>query len=260
MKTAVTSPKLSTALAKDQERYEALRTESDELAEVKAELEQVRAQLYGVLEGARAAFSAEDAIVRALAEAEQIDEVADAVLEILCESFEYDTATFWLLDPEDGKLCAIAHRSAPTSRARFLEARIRSAQLALNEGIAGRVFVERKAFLSDDAPSASDKEIGMLLADDNLRTVCAFPIVGARAPLGVIEMEKREPLAPDQTIESAARVIGDRLGTFMEFSQLRLRYFSLVADINRSARKSSELAAEPTTEPATNVVPLRHVA
>jgi len=260
MKTAVTSPKLSTALAKDQERYEALRTESDELAEVKAELEQVRAQLYGVLEGARAAFSAEDAIVRALAEAEQIDEVADAVLEILCESFEYDTATFWLLDPEDGKLCAIAHRSAPTSRARFLEARIRSAQLALNEGIAGRVFVERKAFLSDDAPSASDKEIGMLLADDNLRTVCAFPIVGARAPLGVIEMEKREPLAPDQTIESAARVIGDRLGTFMEFSQLRWRYFSLVADINRSARKSSESAAEPTTEPATNVVPLRHVA
>ena len=260
MKTAVTSPKLSTALAKDQERYEALRTESDELAEVKAELEQVRAQLYGVLEGARAAFSAEDAIVRALAEAEQIDEVADAVLEILCESFEYDTATFWLLDPEDGKLCAIAHRSAPTSRARFLEARIRSAQLALNEGIAGRVFVERKAFLSDDAPSASDKEIGMLLADDNLRTVCAFPIVGARAPLGVIEMEKREPLAPDQTIESAARVIGDRLGAFMEFSQLHWRYFSLVADINRSARKSSESAAEPTTEPATNVVPLRHVA
>jgi len=260
MKTAVTSPKLSTALAKDQERYEALRTESDELAEVKAELEQVRAQLYGVLEGARAAFSAEDAIVRALAEAEQIDEVADAVLEILCESFEYDTATFWLLDPEDGKLCAIAHRSAPTSRARFLEARIRSAQLALNEGIAGRVFVERKAFLSDDAPSASDKEIGMLLADDNLRTVCAFPIVGARAPLGVIEMEKREPLAPDQTIESAARVIGDRLGTFMEFSQLRWRYFSLVADINRSARKSSESAAEPAIEPATNVVPLRHVA
>lgn len=260
MKTAVTSRKLSTALAKDQERYEALRTESDELAEVKAELEQVRAQLYGVLEGARAAFSAEDAIVRALAEAEQIDEVADAVLEILCESFEYDTATFWLLDPEDGKLCAIAHRSAPTSRARFLEARIRSAQLALNEGIAGRVFVERKAFLSDDAPSASDKEIGMLLADDNLRTVCAFPIVGARAPLGVIEMEKREPLAPDQTIESAARVIGDRLGTFMEFSQLRWRYFSLVADINRSARKSSESAAESAAEPATNVVPLRHVA
>ncbi len=260
MKTAVTSPRLSTALAKDQERYEALRTESDELVALKAELEQVRAQLYGVLEGARAAFSAEDAIVRALAQAEQIDEVADAVLEILCESFEFDTATFWLLDPEDGKLCAIAHRSSPTSRARFLEARIRSTQLALDEGIAGRVFVERKTFLSDDAPSASDKESGRLLADDNLRAVCAFPIVGARAPLGVIEMERREPLAPDQTIESAARVIGDRLGAFMEFSQLHWRYFSLVADINRSARKSSKAATEPTTEPATNVVPLRHVA
>jgi hypothetical protein len=174
MKTAVTSPKLSTALIEDQERLETSRAESDELAATKAELEQVRAQLYGVLEGARAAFSAEDGVARALAEAEQIDEAADSVLDILCESFEFDTATLWLLDPEDGKLCAVAHRASPTSRARFLEARIRSTQLALDEGIAGRVFVERKVFLSDDAPSASDKEIGMLLADDELRTGCAF--------------------------------------------------------------------------------------
>jgi transcriptional regulator with GAF, ATPase, and Fis domain len=252
MKTADTSPDLLNALVDDQEQLDALRAESDETAALKAELEQVRAQLYGVLEGARAAFSAEDGVVRALAEAEQIDEVADSVLDILCESFEFDTATFWLLDPEDGKLCAIAHRSAPTSRARFLEARIRSTQLALDEGIAGRVFVERQVFLSDDAPSASDRETGMLLADDGLHTVCAFPIVGARAPLGVIEMERRESLTPDQAIESAARVIGDRLGAFMEFSQLHWRYFSLVADINRRSRTGSE--------PAANVVPLRHVA
>jgi signal transduction protein with GAF and PtsI domain len=252
MKTADTSPDLLTALLDDQEQLDALCAESDEIAAVKVELEQVRAQLYGVLEGARAAFSAEDGVVRALAEAGQIDEVADSVLEILCESFEFDTATFWLLDPEDGKLCAIAHRTAPTSRARFLEARIRSSQLALDEGIAGRVFVERKAFLSDDAPSVSDRETGMLLADDGLRTVCAFPIVGTRAPLGVIEMERRQPLAPDQAIESAARVIGDRLGAFMEFSQLHWRYFSLIAEINRRSCKSGE--------PAANVVPLRHVA
>jgi hypothetical protein len=224
MKTAVTSPKLSTALIEDQERLETSRAESDELAATKAELEQVRAQLYGVLEGARAAFSAEDGVARALAEAEQIDEAADSVLDILCESFEFDTATLWLLDPEDGKLCAVAHRASPTSRARFLEARIRSTQLALDEGIAGRVFVERKAFL----------------------------VAGPRAPLGVIEMERREPLAPDQVIESAARLIGDRIGAFIEFSQLRWRYFSLVSEINRSARKDSE--------PAANVIPLRHVA
>jgi hypothetical protein len=238
----------------DVERLEEARLESDELAAAKAELEQARAQLYGVLEGARAAFSAEDGIVRALAEAEQIDDVADSVLDVLCESFEFDTATFWLLDPEDGKLCAIAHRSAPTRRARFLEARIRSTQLALNEGIAGRVYVERKVFLSDDAPSVSEKELGMLLEDDNLRTVCAFTVGGSRAPLGVIELERRLPLGPDHAIESAARVIGDRIGAFIEFSQLRYRYFSLVADINRGARKSSK------SEPAENVVPLRHVA
>ena len=253
-----TSRLLPSDVTADLVQLDESRLESDELAATKAELEQVRAQLYGVLEGARAAFSAEDGIVRALSEAEQIDEVAETVLDVLCESFEFDTATFWLLDPEDGKLCALAHRAAPTRRARFLEARIRSTQLALNEGIAGRVFVERNVFLSDDAPSVSEKELGVLLEDDELRSVCAFPIAGTRAPLGVIEMERRLPLTPDQAIESAARVIGDRIGAFIEFSQLRWRYFSLVADINRSARKSSGPAAD--AEPAADVIPLRHVA
>jgi hypothetical protein len=226
--------------------------ETDELAAVKAELKQVRAQLYGVLDGVRAAFSAEDGIVQALAEAEQIDEVADSLLEVLCEAFEFDMATFWLLDPEDGKLCAVAHRVAPTRRARFLDAKIQSLQLPLNEGIAGRVFVERKVFLSEDAPSVSERELGLLLEADGLRTVCAFTIMGVGAPLGVIEMERREALAPDYAIESAVRVIGERIGSFIEFSQLRWRYFSLINGLNHGPRKSPE--------PEADVVPLKHAA
>jgi hypothetical protein len=227
-------------------------SENDELAVVKAELEQVRAQLYGVLEGARAAFSAEDGIVRALAGAEQIDEVADSLLEVLCEAFEFDTATLWLLDPEDGKLCAVAHRVAPTRRARFLASKIQALQLSLNEGIAGRVFVKQKVFLSDDAPSVSERELSLLLDADGLCTVCAFTIMGVGVPLGVIEMERREPLAPDQAIESAVRIIGDRIGSFIEFHQLRWRYFSLVNGLDHGPRKSPERKAD--------VVPLKHAA
>jgi transcriptional regulator with GAF, ATPase, and Fis domain len=253
MKTAATSPTYSSDVEKaDQAFYDELSFESDELAAAKAELEQVRAQLYGVLDGVRAAFSAENGIVQALAEAEQIDEVADSLLEILCEAFEFDTATFWLLDPEDGKLCALAHRPTTTRRTRFLEAKIQSLQLPVNEGIAGRVFVERKVYLSDDAPSVSERELGLLLQADGLRTVCAFAVMSAGTPLGVIEMERREPLAPDHAIESAVRVIGDRIGAFIEFSQLHWRYFSLVNGLNHGPRKSPE--------PEANVVPLKHAA
>jgi GAF domain len=260
METAVTSPVRSSDVEKtDQTLLYELRVETDELATVKAELEQVRAQLYGVLEGARSAFSAVDGVVQALAEAEQIDEVADSVLDVLCEAFEFDTATFWLLDPEDGKLCSIAHRPAPTLRSRFLEAKIRSLQLPLNEGIAGRVFVERQVFLSDHSPSISERELGLLLEADGLHTVCAFVIMGAGAPLGVIEMERREPLAPDQAIESAARVIGDRIGAFIDFSQLRWRYFSLVNNLNRKPRTSPEREAK-SPEREANVVQLKHAA
>ena len=252
MKTAVISPTPSTALIDDQERLETSRAESDELAAAKAELEQGRAQLYGVLDRVRAAFSAERGIVQVLAEAEQIDEVADSVLDILCESFEFDTATLWLLDPEDGKLYALSHHAASTPRARFLEARIQSLQLSLNEGIAGRVFVEREVLLSEEAPSVSERELGMLLEDDGLRIVCAFPIMGDGVPLGVIEMERSKTFAPDHAIESAVRIIGERIGFFIEFNQLRWRYISLVNGINFGPRRNPE--------PETNVVPLKRVA
>ena len=253
MHTTVTSPTHSADVEKTNRAplYE-VPFETDELAAVKAELSQVKAQLYGVLDGVRSAFSAEDGIVQALAEAEQIDEVADSVLDILCEAFEFDTSTFWLLDPEDGKLCALTHRPSSTPTGRFLEARINSMELALNEGIAGRVFVERQVFLGEDAPSVSEREVGVMLEADGLRTVCAFTVMGNGAPLGVIEMERRQPLSPDYAIESAVRVIGERIGSFIEFSQLHWRYFSLVNGIKHAPRRNPK--------PEADVVPLKRVA
>jgi hypothetical protein len=246
MTAATTTGELSSRHAKvSRTRLEEPRLEADELAGVKAELEQARAHLYGVLEGARTAFSALDGIVRALTGAEQIDEVAESVLEILCETFEFDTATFWLLDPENGKLFALAHRRAPTRRGRFIESAIRSLQMSLSEGVAGRVFVERKEFLSDDALSIAHPALAALLEADGLRSACAFTVADHDgAPLGVIEMERREPLAPDHAIDSAVRVIGERVGAFIEFGQLHWRYFSLVADLKRGSGASSRQRAD----------------
>jgi len=254
MTTVATTGELSLGVAEAaRTRLEEPRLEADELAAVKAELEQTRAQLYGVLEGARTAFSAADGVVQALAGAEQIDEVAESVLDVLCEAFEFDAATFWLLDPEYGKLFAIAHRQAPTRRGRFIESVIRSLQMSLNEGVAGRVFVERKEFLSDDALSIAHPALASLLEADGLRSVCAFTVADHDgAPLGVIEMDRREPLAPDHAIDSAVRVIGERIGAFIEFSQLHWRYFSLVADLKRGSGKSPQ--------PGADVIPLERAA
>lgn len=246
MTTAATTNALSQGVAKvSQTRLEEPLAEADEWAAANAEFEQTKAQLYGVLEGARADFSAEDGIVRALAGAEQIDEVSESVLDVLCEAFEFDAATFWMLDPENGKLLAIAHRQSPTRRGRFIEKEIRSLQMSLNEGVAGRVFVERKEYLSDDALSIAHPALTSLLDADGLRCVCAFTVVGHEgAPLGVIEMQRREPLAPDHAIDSAVRVIGERIGAFIEFNQLRWRYFSLVDDLKRGSKASPPQGAD----------------
>jgi hypothetical protein len=232
--------------------------ESEELAAARAELDQVRSQLYSVLEGARAAFSAEDAVVRVLTGADQIDEVSDSVLEALCESFEFDTATFWMLDPDDGKLIPIAHRRSPTSRGRFLESAIRPLRLSLSEGAAGRAFVARKEFLSEDAVSCACPELVLLLEDDGLRTVCAFPIISSGAPVGAIEMERREAIAPHHAIESAVRIIGERIGAFIEYGQLRWRFYSLADELERKLAKKSEAsrAAKLDIEPDASPIEL----
>jgi hypothetical protein len=167
------------------------------------------------------------------------------VLDVLCETFEFDTATFWLLDPENGKLFALAHHRALTRRGRFIESAIRSLQMSLNEGLAGRVFVERKGFVSDDSLSIAHPELAPLLEADGLRSACAFTMVDHDgAPLGVIEMERREPFAPDHAIDSAVRVIGERIGAFIEFGQLHWRYFSLVADLKRDSGERSRQSAD----------------
>jgi len=254
MATAATTNALSQGVAKESRtQLEEPLLEAEVWAAANAEFEQTKAQLYGVLEGARAAFSAEDGIVRALAGAEQIDEVAESVLDVLCEAFEFDAATFWMLDPENGKLFAIAHRQSPTRRGRFIEKEIRSLQMTLNEGVAGRVFVERKVFLSDDALSIAHPALTSLLEADGLRCVCAFTVVGHEgAPLGVIEMARPEPLSPDHAIASAVRVIGERIGAFIDFNQLRWRYFSLVEDLKRGSSASPE--------PGADVIPLDRAA
>lgn len=252
MSAAATTGELSLGVAKaPRTPLEEVRTEVDELAAARAELEQVRAQFYGVLEGARAAFSAENGVIRALAGAGQIDEVADSVLEVLCEAFEFDVASFWMLDPDDNKLFVIAHRRSPTRRGHFIEAEVRKLQLAPNDGVAGRVFVERREFLGDDVISVSHPAVASLLGPDDLNTVCAFPISDRDgAPLGVIEMERREPLGADHAINTAVRVIGERLGAFIEFNQMRWRYFALVDDLKRDSQRKQERTQEKAAEGA----------
>jgi signal transduction protein with GAF and PtsI domain len=233
---------------------ERAKREASEKRALTSELQQARVQLYSVLEGARAAFSAENAVVRVLAGAQSIEEVAWSILDALCESFEFEVATFWMAD-DDGRLVAIAHRQSEACRAQRLEIAVDSLRLAPGEGLAGRVFVERRELLSEEAEVIQAEPVAAILAEEGLRTVCVFPIVDGGPPLGVIEMERRSRFEPDHAIDSAVRVIGDRIAAFIECSELRQRYSSLVALLEERLEQRPEPRA-----PGAEVVPLIRAA
>jgi len=223
-----------------------------EKVEVETELRQVRSQLNGFVEAVRAAFSAADGVSNVLARATEISEVAEPLLEVLCESLEFDVATFWRFDLADGKLYPVAHHQSPCCGGQHLGEVIGSLRMALNESAAGRVFVERRAFTGSDAVAVAHPKVAPILEGSGLRTICAFPIIGSNAPLGVIELERRQPLGHDHTIEPAVRMIGERIAAFIEYGELRGRYLALAA--------RQESTAERHTEEPGKVIRLRRAA
>jgi hypothetical protein len=225
---------------------------SREIAVLKAELARAKNELSSVLEGARAAFSASDSILELLSGAPAVAEVSGPLLEVLCEWFEFEVATFWRFDLSDGKLFALAHRFAPCYAGEQLAEAIQSLRAPLDEGVAGRVFVERCELISGDAIASAHPLLAPLLEASGLHSVCAFPLIGSNAPLGVIEMERREPFELDHAIAPAVRMIGARIAAFMELTDMRERYLALAA--------GGDSGAECLGEESAKVVRLRRAA
>jgi hypothetical protein len=229
-----------------------------ELSCARLKLAQTQERMYELVDGVRAAFSAQDAVFRVLARARTLETAAEPLLEALCTSLEFDVAVLWAPTPADGTLRAIAHWHETEADASFLA--VAEAQaLALGSGVAGRVFSQVAPLIADDAELMVQGPLAVAMATHGLRTVCAFPVVGEQETLAVVELIRRAPLGPEHAIEPAVRAIGDRIATFIERERLEERYLALFTLLESRIEKPPRPDVETPAEQGAKVIPLRRI-
>jgi hypothetical protein len=240
-----------------------LQSLSDELACTRSELEQTRTRVYGLLDGVRAAFAAQDAVIRVLAGTRTLEAAAEPLLEALCASLDFELGLLWGPDPSDGTLRVIAHWQFADADETLL-ATAQAQRLEPGRGVAGRVFSQAMPLVCDDAELVAQGPLAVAMATRGLRTVCAFPVEGTHDILAVVELIRQAPLGPEHAIEPAVRAIGDRIATFIERERLEERYLALFTLLEsriqeREVPVAEPLPGKPAEEAGAKVIQLRRI-
>jgi hypothetical protein len=238
------------AARKPETAEEALRRVSRELTAKDGVLERTQGELYNVLEDVREAFLAEESVLRVLAETDDLRDAVNPLLATLGSAFEFDFAIWWEYDIAEACLVPTAAWQRDETEAHRLLDEIRAHRLDAGEGVAGRVLVEQRELLSEDGNVFASPQLAPLLEGAGLRSVCAFPVAVEGQPRVVIEMLRYRPLGPDHAIAPAVRIIGDRIGAFIECCELRKHYLSIAAILEgRIEESASRLPSQAKVVP-----------
>ena len=142
-----------------------------------------------------------------------VEEVAQAVLELLGQAACSERATFWTVDPEQLRLRAIASWSAAGPQAPARSSDIRHRTASLSQGNAGHVWRSRKPLWSTSL--VLDTALPRAF-EAGLRGGVWFAVKTDTSVYGVIELLGRalEPNSPDNLV--VLERLGFRLGHALE--------------------------------------------
>jgi signal transduction histidine kinase len=149
---------------------------------------------------------AEHAVDRALAEAYNLEAVAASILRILAEHLGWRAALLWIAEEETLRCVAVWHRPNVVPDG-FAQARLRT-NLARGEHLPGKA-VAINAPVWEGPHEAGDPV-------DGLGSALAFPITQSHGVFGAVELLGGEIGNPSEELLYAVRLIGDRLGHFVE--------------------------------------------
>jgi diguanylate cyclase (GGDEF)-like protein/PAS domain S-box-containing protein len=151
-----------------------------------------------------------------LAGSATLDQAIPNVLQTLCERNGWDVALFWRVDLSEGVL-----RCQHTWPLQAALARLsREFTFASGVELPGRVWASREPIWITDIVTDGTFGRALVALKDGLHTACAFPIVGANAVHGVVEIFSREIRAPEAALVQGLTTIGAHIGQFLERTQV----------------------------------------
>ena len=188
--------------------------------------------------------AAQYAVARALAESALLDEAAQRVLQVVCESLHWDVGSVWELDENGQTLRSVEFWHRPGLRLTPFKKATRLARIARGIGLPGRVWqTGRPVWISDVSTDGNFPRAG-IATKCGLHAAFGVPLLFGRKFLGMIEFFSREIREPDADLLEMFAAIGSQIGQFMERSHAETEIRRLNKNLeSRVAERTRELTA-----------------
>lgn len=163
--------------------------------------------------------SGQHALTRAIAESATIDEGTEKILRALCEQLDWQTGTFWMVDPRDDLLRCLAVWAAPSRDVARFDSTSRRLGFCRGEGVPGKIWnTGETLWIPDVARDAAFTRAEAAVAD-GLHAAVAFPVIMRGEVAGAIELLSHSAREPDADLLRMVSVIGSQIGQFIERRQ-----------------------------------------
>ncbi|HEX7441876.1 MAG TPA: diguanylate cyclase, partial [Caldimonas sp.] len=168
---------------------------------------------------ADALVALEHAVTRNLSEAATSRKILQAVMRVICESEQWETAGFFQVEDEDGTTRLIAGWSGPGMSQTAADYYKQTTDKVIPPGgMLSRVVASAKP-LWVDAMTESQTTWAQRVAQTNERATFFCPVLVDTRVIGVFAFASREIREPDERLLQTMRVIGEQVGQFLKRKQ-----------------------------------------
>lgn len=205
---------------------------------------------------AEARLATEHNITRTLADANDLDEAAPAILRAFCDNLGADIALLWLVT-DDRKVLACTQTAVADETDGFSSFINESKRIHLepNVGLPGTVWAKREPVWLGDTVQNNSFPRAKFAASVGLNSGIGFPIIVGRQIYGVIEIFTRKALPYNEPLINMVGAIGSEIGQFIirkraesERERLLQREKSLREQAENASRMKDEFLATVSHE------------
>lgn len=179
-------------------------------------------------------MAAQHHATQALAESLSLDDASPRVLRAICKNLGWELGEFWILDNDIDELRLLRtwHSSQATfpNHQQFVDNRTYKREI----GMLGQIWVtKRPLWLADISAVSHDLEIASAV-QDNLLTICGFPIMNGGEVFGVMIFFCRKVRQAEPELLNVMRTIGSQVGQFIKRRQAEEALHQLAAIVESS--------------------------
>ena len=153
---------------------------------------------------------------RELAESRTLSDAIPKILQVICESLEWDLGAFWNYEPDANVLRCVELWHSPTAQVDEFEDVCRRITFAPGIGLPGRVWASGEPAWIADVVHDNSFPRASFAAKVGLHGAFAFPLRTRSELLGVIEFFSRKTQRPDPDLLQLFAAIGQQIGQFIE--------------------------------------------